>query len=321
MERLRGDGVLNGAVSPPVDRLPDGWPLVGRLAAEMLRGTASGALDLLVTAFHLHSACLTGRAGEAMPTSRAWSVGAEGGGSMVSLPVRLADGAAASLSVVGAHADQLPALQVCADVLVAGLVGPERGRANRGGALLQADEADHDELAAELHDDAVQQLVAARYLCDAAVGGADVVPARDAVQEALRTLRRTLWRLRSRGREPGRFTSTLDALSRHLEEAGHAALLVTVDPVVADGLSGHGGVLAYRLIQSVATVPDAEAVQVTVSGEHPGMRSIEVCAGRRLLDLQRWHLRAEALGGELIVMPTGVRLLLPSDQSGNNPAH
>ena len=75
--------------------------------------------------------------------------------------------------------------------------------------LLAAAERDLDCLADRLHDGALQALVVARYACDAVARGADPALARDAVQDALVTLRREVWLLRPRG-DDGLMTALLE---------------------------------------------------------------------------------------------------------------
>ncbi|MCW2608525.1 MAG: hypothetical protein JWO60_3218, partial [Frankiales bacterium] len=102
------------------------------------------------------------------------------------------------LTVVGARPSQLPCLRSAAAVLGLAAAGHSSCSADVEALLLDGDD-DGDLLADALHDGPVQTLVVARYACDSALRGGDAALARDAVQEAVVDLRRTLWHLRGRG--------------------------------------------------------------------------------------------------------------------------
>ena len=167
-------------------------------------------------------------------------------------------------------------------------------------AVLEAVERDLDALADALHDGPVQSLVVARYAADAAVRGGDPAAARDAVQQALVELRRTLWRLRPRGS-----TGLADALS---QLAAHLGSPVTLSGD-ADGLSGACATCAFRVVQAIAA-PDALPVEVVVRRE-AGLLQLTVTGGRALAEPTGWAARAAALGGDLQLHGAQVVLALP----------
>lgn len=176
-------------------------------------------------------------------------------------------------------------------------------------AVLEAAEADLDDLADMLHDGPVQALVAARYAADAAVRGGDTTAARDAVQQALVELRRVLWGLRPRGASG--LVAAIEQLSVQRLAAGQTTIELTGD---AD-LTGAGAVLAYRLVQRVAGL---RTPQVDVQADAATV-VVDVHGAELLTSPERWVRRAEALGGALTVAgsapgsPGSVRLALPAD--------
>lgn len=298
--------------------------LVGRLAAALAtapdRGLP-GALDLLVSGLGLRSAVLRsaasadllGVAGEvvhAVPVRR----GRGRAEAVLELPVHGAGGRElARLTVVGGRPSHLPALRASAAVLGLALEvrAPAQDRTPASPAveeLLRGGEHGYDDAADQLHDGPVQALVAARYACDAAVRGGDPALARDAVQEALVDLRRTLWHLRPRG-EDG-LPAALADLSGRLTEAGGPALHLVLDADAADALTAPGRVLAYRVVQAVAR---GAAGPVRV-GLRSGGRDVllDVDGGCPLDDPDRWRRRLRALGGDLSSSAGRLRLHLPA---------
>lgn len=171
-------------------------------------------------------------------------------------------------------------------------------------ALLSAAEADADALADRLHDGALQALVVARYATDAAVRGGDPALARDAVQEALVALRRTVWLLRPRGGTdlPG----ALAELAKRMGAAGAPALTLDLDPGVADALAPAAAVAAYRFVQA-GTADTGGAVHLGRDGAYAAL----TVAGADLADPTAWTARAAALGGRLDSPGDPARLLLP----------
>ena len=170
--------------------------------------------------------------------------------------------------------------------------------------LLAAAERDLDRLADRLHDGALQALVVARYACDAVARGADPALARDAVQDALVTLRREVWLLRPRG-DDGLTTALLDLCSQ-LVGAGKPGLRLQADPGVEVASTAVGA--AYRLVQATAgdTLLD---VRLTATG---GRAALTLDAA--VPDPETWALRAQAVGAELVAGPTTTLLLLPSEE-------
>lgn len=190
------------------------------------------------------------------------------------------------------------------------LPAPRTGHPARSGelpaALMRLADADADALADRLHDDLLQVLIVARYAADAAVRGGDAALARDAVQDALVTLRRTVWQLRPRT-GPG-LQSALDALSQQRVAAGSTALVLLLDADVAAELDPTAAAAAYRLVQAVVATTRHLRVEVrlTRSGHHAA-----VDVDRGVPDPAGWSLRARAVGGQLVVGTERVRLLLP----------
>lgn len=173
-------------------------------------------------------------------------------------------------------------------------------------ALLRLADADADALADRLHDDLLQALVVARYAADAAVRGGDATLARDAVQDALVTLRRTVWQLRPRTR-PG-LVPALDALSMQRVAAGSSALDLRLDADVAAELDPTAAAAAYRLVQAVVAAAEHRSVEVRLTRS---ARRAAVDIDRGVPDPAGWSLRALAVGGQLVVGTERVRLLLP----------
>ena len=176
-------------------------------------------------------------------------------------------------------------------------------------ALLAAAELDRDGLADRLHDGALQALVVARYACDAVARGADPALARDAVQDALVTLRREVWMLRPRGDE-GLMTALLD-LCAQLVAAGRPGLRLHADPALGEAaadVSGAAVAAAYRLVQAVAG-DTLLAVRLTADGDR-----LALTLDAPVPDPETWALRARAVGAELIAGPTSTLLLLPTSE-------
>ena len=171
-------------------------------------------------------------------------------------------------------------------------------------ALLALADADADALADRLHDGALQALVVARYATDAAVRGGDPALARDAVQEALVALRRTVWHLRPRGGDD--LLAALLELSKRALTSGAAPLELAVDEDVAAALTPACRTAAYRFVQSAAADGCGE-VRLVREGAYAALS----VAGADLPDPAGWAARAAALGGRLDRSGDPVRLLLP----------
>lgn len=179
-------------------------------------------------------------------------------------------------------------------------------------ALMSTAEADADALADRLHDGALQALVVARYATDAAVRGGDPALARDAVQEALVALRRTVWLLRPRGGDD--LPSALAELSKRLVAAGAPGLALELDPGVADALTGTAATAAYRFVQAT-TADTGGSVHLGRDGTYAAL----TVTGGRLPDPTAWSVRATALGGRLDRAGDPARLLLPLTPLRSDP--
>lgn len=170
--------------------------------------------------------------------------------------------------------------------------------------LLAAADAEADALADRLHDGALQALVVARYATDAAVRGGDPALARDAVQEALVSLRRTVWLLRPRGGDD--LPAALAELSKRAVAAGSPALDLDVDPAAAAALSPACRTAAYRYVQA-AGLDGCGEVRLVREGAYAALS----VAGADLPQPAGWAVRAAALGGRLDRSADPTRLLLP----------
>jgi hypothetical protein len=188
--------------------------------------------------------------------------------------------------------------------VVVGLPGATRA-GELPAALLRLADADADALGDRLHDGVLQALVVARYATDAVARGADPVVARDAVQDALVALRRTVWQLRPRAASG--LSAALEQLSLQQVATGSPALETEVDEALDAALDATVREAAYRLVQAVCRDAD-QPVGVRLSAR----------AGRAVLDVSGtlpdpagWSLRARALGGQLVVGSRRCRLVLP----------
>jgi hypothetical protein len=325
---LRPTGRRSRVADPVLDETA---VLLGRLAVLLgdPRPSLPDVLAELVVGLGLRSAVLRDRAGEgallavagevvhAVPSMRppVRALGAP----VVELPVPAAGrGEIAALTVVGARPGQLPVLRAVAAVLGLGLAGAGRASAEAlvaeaSALLLEADE-DGDLLADGLHDGPVQALVAARYACDAVVRGADPALARDAVQEALVGLRRSLWHLRPRGADD--LPAALAALSARTADAGGPPLELILDTDAAARLARPARGLAFRLVQAVVR-DGAGPVRVGLREAGGGVQL--VVDGGALARAERWRSRVGAVGGELTTGPDRLRLVLPADPPGPPP--
>ena len=171
-------------------------------------------------------------------------------------------------------------------------------------ALLTAYDDEADALADRLHDGALQALVVARYATDAAIRGGDPALARDAVQEALVALRRTVWLLRPRGHDD--LLAALSELSGRSAAAGGPALNLDVDAFVAAALSAPARAAAYRFVQALMA-DEATDVRLHRDGD---LAALTVDGGV-LAEPAGWAARAAVLGGRLDTSSGSARLLLP----------
>jgi signal transduction histidine kinase len=304
----RGGDVRTTAGAPP--HALDGAVLLGAAATRLTAdaGALAPVLDDVVRALGLRSAVLRSRGGavravagevvHAVPASRTGT----GPEAVVELPVP----GGASLTVVGARPSQLPVLRALAAVLGLAL---RTSPAEVPLALLEAADADADEVADALHDGPVQQLVVARLAADAAVRGGDPAHARDAVLAALQSLRRALWLLRSRGTGEGGLAGALEALSGRLPETGRPPLALQVDPGACDALPPAAAAVAYRFVQAAARAVDVPlGVRVGRAGS-----AVVVRVDADVPAPERWSVRARALGATLSCGPgVGTELRLPA---------
>ena len=294
-----------GPTRPAVAAPDETALLVGRVAALLATGAPlAEALAVVVDGLGLTSAVLRdGRddggllavAGEVVHAVPAMRPEAAAG---LDLAV---GGDGAVLTVAGARPTQLPLLRGACAVL--GLALAARAAA----VPPDEDDADRvaDALADALHDGPVQVLVAARYACDAAVRGGDPAAARDAVQEAVVALRRTMWHLRPRGAAD--LPAALAALADRRAEAGEPPLALVVDADAAGRLSPPARALAYRLVQ--AARPDRVVLAATAAAADVRLD----LDGDVVLDgPDRWLRRLRALGGDLVPAPGRLRVLLPA---------
>ena len=295
---------------PVLPALADPVVVLGRFAGLLADGVPE-ALQSLVSALGLRTAVVRAASGEligvagetlaAVPLMRA--VPAEN--PVVELPVHGRSGTpTGTLTVVGARPSQLPVLRSAAAVLGLALV-PQTDAAQ----LLEAVEADHDDLADALHDGAVQSLVVARYAADAAVRGGSAEVAREAVQSALVELRRALWSIRPRGGSG--LVAALEQLSAQLTDAGRPS----VGLLGGTDVAGTPAVLAFRLVQAVA---GEETVRVALRADGDGVL-VDVTGGSALPSPERWVRRARALGGDLVASAGRLRLVLPLPQARTAP--
>ena len=220
------------------------------------------------------------------------------GEAVVSLPVLSGGLRVATLTVVGARSADLPALRGVCSLLGLALRPGDRVLPH---SLLDGADADADELADTLHDGPVQELVYARFAADAAVRGGDPAGARDAVQAALQSLRRSLWMVRPRGSEAGGLGAALEQLAQRLDDAGAPGLALALDAEASAALDERTTSVAYRLVQAVARSAEGPT-DVRLARDVDG---VHVHVGGRLPSPDRWSARARALGASLHLDPAG----------------
>ena len=308
----------------------DGALAVGRLALQLSRTGAAGLPEALaglletgLRSIVLRAAPQDGEAGallavagevvHAVPVSRTGPVGP-----VVELPLCGPGGVAlGTLTVVGARPALLPALRAAAAVVALTLLAtaaPDDEHQPQV-ELLEDAETALGAFADLLHDGVVQDLVVARYAADGAARGGDPALVRDAVQQALVGLRRSLWHLRPRG-DAG-LPQALKALSGRLAESGRRPLELTLAGDV-DVLDPASATTAYRLVQALALALDPGDPPLPVAVRRspaPGGRSVVVLdapAGACHDALARFRRRAQTHGGELTVAGGRVRLVLPA---------
>lgn len=197
--------------------------------------------------------------------------------------------------------------------------------------LLVADEAARlEEIADQLHDGPVQDLVAARFGTEMLVRSAatDGIDAEDgkavhsAVSAGLLALRRLMWDLRPRAVGSG-LVPALEALRDRLGDSGDIRLDVCLDAgtgsaELVSGLTPTSIETAYRYVQAVlrsTAVAQREApgairtvrveLRRTSDAVHLRISAVD------LPDHAPWRSRAQAVGGSLDLQPHGSVLRLP----------
>lgn len=234
----------------------------------------------------------------------------------------------------------LEVLTAVADVLALTLTAP---RPDLLDALVLDVDTDRDVLADELHDGVAQALVAARYAADLAARGLRARPtadsaavveldqARAAVQDALISLRRTIWW--QRGRCGTSLLSILLALADQQRSAGAAELRIAILPAAAAahapagrrgpslpagadvtwGLRPAVTVTAYRCVQEVLRSHGGPVSLLLRRTE--GLLTLELRSGRgaELAGSARWARQVEALGGQFTATGGRLRLSLPAE--------
>ncbi len=280
--------VASGSPTPVV---AEPVAVLGTVAGLLADGCdLSVALEALVAGLGLGGVAVRSAAGDLLGT--AGDVLRDAASPLLEVPVPHQGGLPGTLTVHGARPSHLAALRAVASTLSLALAPTPDAE------LLDAALDEWDGLADSLHDGPVQALVVARLAADLAVRGGDPVVARDAVQEALVALRRSLWQIRPRGAHG--LVDALHQLSEQRAEAGLEPLDVAAQP--GADLSGTAGALAYRVAQvaggRVLVRLDGDAVVV------------EVRDGA-LLHPELWVARARALGGDLYASAGRIRLVLP----------
>jgi hypothetical protein len=247
----------------------------------LARALALAQRALRLTALTLHPA------GASVPSQR------RDAGYVLAVPVRVGG----AVHVLTAEADQ-PFDPALAETVVelAGLLADiaDAGPANQAVLDLEADRA---QIAAEL-DVVAEALVTAKH---SVAEPADV----EAVEHALTLLRREQRRLRAHTLDAG-LAAALQGPGLAL--VGDVTLLSSLPPAFAVAVERVAGALRRG---------------VAADKDYPGQISVEVTdlvvkfrleSADKILDaseLDRWGRRVSALGGELVVQPRGVDLLLP----------
>ena len=190
------------------------------------------------------------------------------------------------------------------------------GAEDLAAALLRLADEDADAYADRLHDGLLQALVVARYATDAVVRGGDPGMARDAVQEALVALRRTVWLLRPR--VTNGLSQALLELAAQRAAAGLPAPVLDLDPELVTALPPDAAAVAYRFVQAVLDEAGTDPLRVRLE-RSAGFAAVEVAAALR--NPAGWALRARAVGGGLVVGAGRLRLLLPLPELPEIPLH
>lgn len=175
-------------------------------------------------------------------------------------------------------------------------------------ALLRLSEQAAAAVADGLHDDALQLLVVARYATEAVARGADPMLARDAVQQALVSLRRAVWAMRPRGAEG--LGVALEELAAFALETGGPPLQLCVDETAGE-VHAALGMTVFRFVQAVYGCSRAAAGGPVCVRAVAGEGWLAVGVDAPVPDPEHWHARARALGGRLRCRPGDAQLELP----------
>lgn len=183
-------------------------------------------------------------------------------------------------------------------------------------ALLRLADEDADAFADRLHDGVLQALVVARYAADAVARGGNPAVARDAVQEALVALRRSVWLLRPR--VTAGLTEALRELAAQRVAAGFPAPVLDLDPDLVAVLPADAAAVAYRFVQTVLDEAGSDVVRVRLE-RSAAYGVLEVDAALR--NPAAFLMRARAVGGGLVVGAGRLRLLLPLPDRAEIPPY
>lgn len=203
------------------------------------------------------------------------------------------------------------------------------------GQVLQAEESERRRLAESLHDEALQNLLAARRgLADSRNGGVD--RARTGIERTIEQLRGAIFNLHPDVLEHAGLRAALRALAEQQAELGGFEVEVDVDPAVEGSHDRLLFVLAREQLTNVGKHAGAaraavvvgrsdDAVVMEVRDDGCGMDS-----WRRSLALEHGHIglassaeRVEAMGGSFEVESrpgagTRIRTVLPLGGAGSN---
>jgi signal transduction histidine kinase len=221
-----------------------------------------------------------------------------------SSPLSLAQEQAAALV-----ADMI-AMQVAIGRRTDALAASRADRRRLAARFIDATEREHEELAGQLHDGALQSLVAARYVTDLAgmaVRDGSFDEARQGVQDGLVHARRALWQLRPHASDGHDLPGALASLGRQLADYIGLRVEVVTDGVPA-ALPPAVASAAFRVAQEMlcAAVRDRAATRATVTAQIDGDtlvvvvtddgvgQVVEVPAG-----LARWREWVSLLGGDV----------------------
>ncbi|MHB8450862.1 MAG: sensor histidine kinase [Mycobacteriales bacterium] len=320
-----------------------GWPLgalapapaVGPLARVLVeRGMAGlpGALALLADSLSASAATLREVRPDGSPGQQHHSGGqvprARAGGGTLDVPLRAGGRVVGLLTVHGLPAEvRVTHLTAAADVLALAVLGAQRDPVRVATELLLCSEADAETVAGILHDGPAQALLATRYQLELGANASDDL--RAGVDEALRDVRATMSRLRTRRSDPGSdpggdLGSDLGSgapdrseLARRLVD--QAGLEVAVTGSTPAGISDALAIVTYRLAQAAAfdaVARHARELRIALDA-HDGWLLVAISDDGALGVphqpwLVRWITRVAYLGGRVTTPPEGgLRVSLP----------